>query len=317
MLARSTKMLASLVAVVLVVEGAVRVVASGFPEPVTWYHEIAQAKVEQLSDLDDDLDLVFIGTSQTYHGIDPAVVDRRLGTRSYNAAIPAGIPPLQRRWVDDAVLGHRDVDTVVWSLSPIDLNAARPQDMRPIYDEALEVRDGVLAGVDRWLSARLAMFRHRRVLADSRSWFDADDPVDHARGVLQANGKRRPGRANTSDAERRRVLRDVIGDYEVGGHMSDDIRRTVAALRERNVDVVFVWLPQAPRFLELLPDRSADDDAEREARRLAAELDVSFIDVSDGYGNEDFSDFTHLTGEAAERLSATVADELAERVSQE
>jgi hypothetical protein len=166
MLARSTKMLASLVAVVLVVEAAVRVVSSGFPEPVTWYHEIAQAKVEQLIDLDDDLDYVFIGTSQTYHGIDPAVVDRRLGTRSYNAAIPAGIPPLQHRWLDDAVLRHRDVDTVVWPMSSIDLNAARPQDMRPVYDDAFEVRGGVLADVDRWLSARLAMFRHRRVLAD-------------------------------------------------------------------------------------------------------------------------------------------------------
>lgn len=315
MLARSTKMLASLVAVLLVVEAAVRVVSSGFPEPVTWYHEIAQAKVEHLDELDGDLDYVFIGTSQTYHGIDPAVVDQRLGTRSYNAAIPAGIPPLQRRWLEDAVLRHRAVDTVVWPISSIDLNAARPQDMRPIYDEAFEVRDGVLADADRWLSARLAMFRHRRILADSRSWFDADDPVDSARSVLHANGKRRPGRTNTSVAERRRIRRDVIGDYEVGGHMSAEIRRTVGALRERDVDVVLVWLPQAPRFLDLLPDESADAAAEREAQRLAADLGVSFIDVSDGYGDEDFIDFTHLNGEAAQRLSTTVADELAERGS--
>lgn len=316
MLARSTKMLASLVAVLLTVEAAVRVVAGGFPEPVTWYHEIAQAKVEQLAEQDDDLDYVFIGTSQTYHGIDPSVIDRRLGTRSYNAAIPAGIPPLQRRWVEDAVLRHRAVDTVVWAISSIDLNAARPQDVTPLYDESFEVHDGVLADVDRWLSARLAMFRHRRVLADSRSWFDADDPVDRARGVLHANGKRRPGRANTGDAERRRILRDVIGEYEVGGRMSADIRRTVGALRERDIDVILVWLPQAPRFLDLLPDRSSDAVARREAQRLAADLDVSFIDVSDGYGNEDFVDFTHLGGEAAQRLSTTVASELAERGSQ-
>lgn len=316
MVARSTQMLASLVAVLLVVEAAVRLVAAGFPEPVTWYHEIAQAKVEQLAERDDDLDYVFIGTSQTYHGVDPEVIDRRLGTRSYNAAIPAGIPPIQRRWLEDAVLPHRGVDTVVWPISSIDLNAARPQEVTPLYDESFEVRHGVLADVDRWLSERSAVFRHRRVLTDSRSWFDADDPVDRARDVLHASGKRRPGRANTSEAERRRIRRDVIGEFEVGGRMSDDIRRTVAALRERNVDVVFVWLPQAPRFLDLLPDRSADADAEREARRIAAELDVSFIDVSDGYGNEDFSDFTHLSGEAAQRLSATVADELAERGSQ-
>jgi len=315
MLGRSTKMLASFVAVLLVVETAVRVVSSGFPEPVTWYHEIAQAKVEQLAEQDDDLDYVFIGTSQTYHGIDPAIVDRRLGTRSYNAAIPAGIPPLQRRWLEDAVLRHRAVDTVVWPISSIDLNAARPQDVTPLYDESFEVRHGMLADVDRWLSARLAMFRHRRVLTDSRSWFDADDPVDRARDVLHTNGKRRPGRANTGDAERRRILRDVIGEYEVGGRMSADIRRTVGALRERDVDVILVWLPQAPRFLELLPDPSSDAAARREAQRLAADLDASFIDVSVGYGNEDFIDFTHLSGEAAQRLSTTVANDLAERGS--
>jgi hypothetical protein len=313
MLARSTKMLASLVAVLLAVEAAVRVVAGGFPEPVTWYHEIAQAKVEQLAAQDHDLDYVFIGTSQTYHGIDPAIVDRRLGTRSYNAAIPAGIPPIQRRWLEDAVLARRTVDTVVWPISSIDLNAARPQDVTPIYDESFEVRHGVLADVDRWLSARLAMFRHRRVLTDSRSWFDADDPLDRARGVLHANGKRRPGRANTGDAERRRILRDVIGEFEVGGRMSADIRWTIDALRERDVEVILVWLPQAPRFLDLLPDRSSDAAAKREAQRIAADLDVSFIDVSDGYGNEDFNDFTHLSGEAAQRLSIAVANGLAER----
>ncbi|MCO8128672.1 hypothetical protein NHL50_15785 [Acidimicrobiia bacterium EGI L10123] len=313
MLARASKMLATLVAVLLTVEVAIRAVSSGFAEPVTWYHEIAQAKVEQIAEQDGELDYVFIGTSQTYHGIDPAVIDRRLSTRSYNAAIPAGIPPLQRRWLDDAVLPDLEVDTVVWPLSSIDLNAARPQEVAPLYDEAFEARDGVLAEVDRWLSARSATFRHRRTLADPRSWLEADDPVSGARDVLHANGKRRPGRANTSDAERRRIRRDVIGDYELGGRMSEDIRRTVGALREQGVDVVFVWLPQAPRFLDLLPDPSVDVAAEREARRLATDLDVPFVDVSDGYGNEDFSDFTHLSGDAAERLSAALADELAER----
>ena len=312
MLARATKMLATLLAVLLTVEVTIRAVSAGFAEPVTWYHEIAQAKVEQIAEHDEELDYVFIGTSQTYHGIDPAVIDERLGTRSYNAAIPAGIPPLQRRWLDDAVLPDLEVDTVVWPLSSIDLNAARPQEVAPLYDEAFEARGGLLADADRWLSVRLATFRHRRTLADPRSWFETDDPVSDARDVLHANGKRRPGKENTSDAERRRIRRDVIGDYELGGRMSADIRRTVGALREEGVDVVFVWLPQAPRFLDLLPDPSVDDAAEREARRLAADLDVSFIDVSDGYGNEDFSDFTHLSGEAAGRLSAALADELAE-----
>lgn len=307
------KMLTTLLAVFLMAEAGARLITSGFPEPVTWYHEIAQAKVEQMAEQDGELDFVFIGTSQSYHGIDPAVVDERLGTRSYNAAIPAGIPSLQRRWLDDALLPGLEIDTVVWPMSSIDLNAARPQDMTPIYDEAFEARGGLLADADRWLSARLDLFRHRRTLADPRSWFDADDPVDSARGLLQDNGKRRPASTNLGSDERRRVSRDVIGDFEVGGRMSADIRHTVEALRRRNIDVIFVWLPQAPRFVDLLPDPSLDDEARREARRLADNLDVSLIDVSDGFGDDDFVDFTHLGGEAAERLSTRVAGELADR----
>ena len=95
----------------------------------------------------------------------------------------------------------------------------------------------------------------------------------------------------------------MIGEFEVGGRMSTEIRETVGALRERDVEVILVWLPQAPRFLDLLPDRSSHAAARSEAERLAADLDISFIDVSDGYGNEDFTDFTHLSGEAARRVS--------------
>lgn len=95
--------------------------------------------------------------------------------------------------------------------------------------------------------------------------------------------------------------------------MSDDIRATVDALRGEGIDVVFVWLPQAPRFVDLLPEPSLDAEARREAHRLARDLDVSLIDVSHGFGDEDFIDFTHLDGDAARRLSQRLAGELAQR----
>jgi hypothetical protein len=256
------------------------------------------------------LDLVFTGTSQSYHAIDPELIDARLDTRSYNAGIPAGIPTVQRRWLFDAVLANLEVDTVVWALSSVDLNAARPQQMRPVYDSSFATRGGVLAQVDRWLHDRLALFRHRRTLVDPRQWVTSDDPLGQARSVLRSSGKRAPGGPNLGERERRRVQRDVIGDFGIGGHMSDAIRETVAELRTRDVDVVFVLLPEAPRFVELLPDADLHEQARAEAVRLADDLGVHLIDVSDGFGDDDFIDFTHLDGDAAERLSRRLAAEL-------
>ena len=306
------RFVAALLAVLLVAEVGFRALDGRFAEPVTWYHEIAQAKVEHLEGIDEPLDLVFTGTSQSYHGIDPRVVDAHLGTRSYNAGIPAGIPPVQRRWLFDAVLPEVEVDTVVWAMSSVDLNDARPQSVIDLYDTALETRRGVLADADRWLSERSALFRHRRSFADPQAWVDDDDPVDRARRVLHSSGKRRPGSPNLSDRERQRIRRDVVGDFRVGGRMVDLVAETVRELQARDIDVVLVWLPEAPRFAELLPDRSMQREAKREADRLARRLGVALVDVSRGYRNRDFIDFTHLDGDAADRLSAELARRLAE-----
>lgn len=309
---RLLRMLAALLAVLLSAELGLRVIGTGLPEPVVWYHEIAQAKTEQMEDHEGPLDFVFTGTSQSYHAIDPELIDVHLGTRSYNAGIPAGVPAVQRRWIFDAVVPNLETDTVVWALSSVDLNGARPKEMLPIYESAFAARPGVLADADRWLFDRLALFRHRRTLADPSAWFRDEDALRNARSVLLSSGKRTPGTENLTDQERRRVQREVIGDFAVGGQMSEAIRETVAELRARDIDVVFVWLPEAPRFVDLLPERSMSEQAKEEAAHLADELGVRMLDVSSGYDDDDFIDFTHLDGNAAQRLSATLAAALAE-----
>ena len=306
MLRRLATMLATMLAVLVGAELAVRVLAHDLPEPVTWYHEIAQAKAEQMEGRQEPVDFVFAGTSQTYHGIDPDPIDTRLGSRSYNAGIPAGIPTVQRRWLFDAVLPNLEVDTVVWSLSSVDLNARRPQQMESVYESALVTRTGLLPAADRWLSERLALFRHRRTLADPQAWSNDDDPLEEARRILLSSGKRIEGSPDLSERERRRVRR-IVGEFEVGGHMSDAVRDTVTELQRRGIDVVLVWLPEAPRFVELLPDAAVHDEARAEARRLAAELGVPLLDVSDGFGDDDFIDYRHLGDSAAQELSARLA----------
>jgi hypothetical protein len=302
--------LGGLLAVVLVAELALRVVGPGLPEPMVWYHEIAHAKTEQMEQHEGPLDFVFTGTSQSYHAIDPELIDERLGSRSYNAGIPAGVPPVQARWLFDAVVPNLEVDTVVWALSSVDMNGARPKQMEPVYDSAFATRRGALAELDRWLFDRLALFRHRRTVADPQAWFSQDDPLGAARSVLLSSGKRTPGTPNLSEQERQRVHRDVVGDFEVGGRMTQAIWETVEELRARDIEVVFVWLPEAPRFVDLLPDPGSQQQAKDEALRLADDLGAPIVDVSSGFGNDDFIDFTHLDGDAADRLSLRLSKEL-------
>ena len=309
---RPLRLLGSLLAVLVVAELVLRVLAPGLPEPVTWYHEIADVKTEQMEQHEGPLDLVFTGTSQSYHAIDPELIDARLDTRSYNAGIPAGIPTVQRRWLFDAVLPNLEVDTVVWALSSVDLNAARPQEMASVYESSFATRPGLLAQIDRWLHDRTALFRYRRTLVDPRELVRRDDPVSRARSVVRPSGKRESGGTNVTERERARIRREVIGDYEVGGRMSRSIRETVAELQARDVDVVFVVLPDAPRFVELLPDPSLHERAVQELARLAEELDVPLVDVSDGCSDDDFIDFTHVDGDAGERISERLAEVLHE-----
>lgn len=305
------RMLLAVIGVLVTAEMGVRLIGPDLPEPIIWYHEIAQAKTEQIENHDGPLDLVFTGTSQSYHAIDPDLIDDRLGTRSYNAGIPAGIPTVQRRWLFDTVVPNLETDTVVWALSSVDLNAARPSPMAPVYDSAFATRKGLLAEVDRWLFDRMALFRHRRTLADPRSWSREDDPLGEARSVLLSSGKRTPGSINLTGRERRRVRQEVVGDFEVGGRMTEAIEETVEELEGRGIEVLFVWLPEAPRFVNLLPDPSAHGRAKDEAVRLAETLGVPFIDVSAGFEDDDFIDFTHIDGDAAQRLSARLSRLLA------
>src|SRR5690606_30603200 len=106
---------------------------------------------------------------------------------------------------------------------------------------------------------------------------------------------------------------DVIGDFRVGGRMSEIVVETVGELQSRGIDVILVWLPEAPRFVDLLPDPGVLREARTEAGRLAEALGVPIVDVNEGFGDDDFIDFTHLDGEAAERLSAELAERLAGR----
>ena len=306
------RMAAGFLAVVLVAELALRLAGALIPEPRDWYHDIAQAKAEQLTSMDGtELDLLITGTSQTYYAIGPRMIDETLGTTSYNAAIPAGVPPIQERWLLDQVLDRVDTDVVVWGMSVIDLNDGRDLTVLDSYESAHATRPGTLAAAERTLAKGSGLFRYRRQLVDPDAWADRTK-LDAIRSVIRDDGQRQPSKRTPTAAERRRVSSQVVSDFEVGGIMMASARRTMQQLDDRGIDVVIVWLPVPDRLVELLPHRGDEVRARQKARQLAADFDATFVDVSEGFTNDDFLDYTHLGEEAAVRLTHRLSRQLAD-----
>ena len=296
--------------VLLAAEIAVRVFGAFLPEPRNWYHDIAQAKAEQLRGMrNTDLDLLFAGTSQTYYAIGPRLIDDELGTKSYNAAVPAGVPPIQERWLLNQVLSRVDTDVVVWGLSVLDLNDGRDLSVVDAYLAAQATRPGKVAETERLLARWSGLVRYRRQLVDPDAWEDRTK-MEAIRSVIRSDGQRRPANREPSDAERRHVQDHVVADYKTGGAMVASLRRTIAAIEDRGIDVVIVWLPVPERLVELLPQPGVETAARRETMELSADLDAAFLDVSAGFTNEDFLDFTHLGEPAAKRLSHRLSSKL-------
>lgn len=304
------RMAAGFLGVLLVAEIAVRMLGAVLPEPRDWYHDIAQAKAEQLEQMKgSELDMVFAGTSQTYYAIGPRAIDGTLGTKSYNAAIPAGVPPLQERWLLNQVLGRVDTDVVVWGMSVLDLNDGRDLTVVDSYTSAPATRRGVLAEIDRRLASQVGLFRYRRQLFDPDAWADRTK-MDAIRSIIRPDGQRQPADRAPSQEERRRIRKQVVADYQTGGRMVASARRTIEALKDRGIEVVVVWLPVPERLLDLLPDSRLEHEARQQARHLADVFALPFLDVSEGFTNDDFLDYTHLGEHAAERLTQQLSAKL-------
>ena len=291
-----------------------RLVGAALPERVAWYHHIADVKARQLAERRGaELDMVFAGTSQTYYGIDVAVIDDRLGTSSYNAGLPAGVPPIQASWLPDHVLRRVDTDLVVWGVSMIDLNDRRDLSVVSAYQEAPATRRGLLPTVDRLLGRWSGLFRHRRQLTDPEIWRQAlrgEDTIEASRRLVRDDGVRVHGDRRPTERQRRRMRNRIVGEFTVGGEMLESFRSTITQVRASGVEVVLAWLPVPDRLLELLDDPQVERDAQLAMQDLAGELGVRLIDVSDGFADHHFLDYTHLGPTGAQLLSARLAEEL-------
>jgi hypothetical protein len=304
-------------AVILSAEGGVRAVNKALPEPIEWYDQHAQVKVEQMDRFDRRgrrADVVFAGTSQVFRGINPTVFDQTSDdeTFSYNAALLSGLPPIMERWLLEEVEPRLKPRVVVWGLSSIDFHERRYGRPLKSYESAPATRKGLMASLQRMSGRLLELVKFRATLRDPEQWQSIRNgrdktpgPVEKAREKMDSRGHSPKLRLNLPEEEERARLRDkVLRGYDVSDRGTKSITRIVRTLERRRVDVVFVWMPVRRGYVDAHPRKESDfEEAERHLAILAERLDVPFLDMSDSIKTKKFTDYHHLGKDGAEQLS--------------
>lgn len=328
-----TRVLRLVTAAAVVIIGAeigARLIAPYLPEPMLYADESTAVKavqLERLGDADRCATIVLAGNSMTRDDLVPSRMASGLeeGVAVYNAALDAASPELLTRWLPDHVLPAADPGLVVIGLSSFDLNdeARISSSALDSFDAAPLSRHDAFGRLQRPLLRHLALFRHRGELRNPVTVWSALDRArrrvrevrpdpDGIPGVLDADGaglSRRGLHYTPAPGSDTLVRRELLNDFSIGGDQASNLRRLVSDLEDTGVDVVLAVLPVTDDYIAAHPDGAADHDRFLGLLdEIAADTDVTGLDLHDWAETEDFADTHHLAGAAADRLSADLPD---------
>jgi hypothetical protein len=309
------------VVVLLLAELVVRGVGGRLPQPLVFYDPVPQVKDAQLSRLSRSggADVVVAGPSSALFGVDPTVLERRLGGGSrvtvYNAGITAGVPAMTADWLERFVLNRVHPRTVVWVLSTVDLNDGVRLPAVDTYFTSLEGRNDVWARLDRAASRHSALFRYRRELRSPKILAEAatraQGPVELWATRLTSGGLATYEGEPLNEVARQQLLSEVA-NFHMGGADTDLVVREIERMNARGIHVVLAEAPVPERAVVLHPHGAADFTAltallDRIAARthsrvvpLPAELRADAL----------YQDYTHLNHAGTARYSDFLANAL-------
>ncbi len=313
-------------------------------ELLRWHEHPAAIKIETLTDSGRQgrsVSTVVAGTSMAQQDLLPEVLAEIAGPSTvgsgdvYNVGLNGGVPVVMERWLLDEIVPRVQPETVIWGVAGLDLSARYGDATMKAYREAPATRPGVLADLDRNVSAASRLVAARQVLRDpSALWGSKADENRQRRSAAESevgpDGRRLAYDLDLS-AQRADEIRRRLTPYQLDREDLAAMIRTVDRLTALDVRVIFVELPVPPRLHQLIDNARTDQGTAdqgtnvqvrfREAmQHLADELDVPFIPLAatapDGFSDADFVDFTHLGPEAADRFSHAVGRYLAELPAQ-
>jgi hypothetical protein len=269
-------------------------------------------------------DVLALGDSVIKFGFDPATVERRLGLKAYNLAVPGTPPPLTyavfRRALDAGahpravVVGQMTLAGDPWA------HVAQLGELVGL-DECLGLarscRDPALFGA--LIAARgLPSFRYRQSL--KAVLIHRAGPDNSARDRLQTWANLRGAELPTPDGsfdgtmEPALEARMVSQPWRVEAVFERYFRRLTDLAGARGVAVVWIVAPIAPEAQARRDALGLDDLHTRNLHAIHARMpEVVVLDARHAaFRASDFLDPVHLNARGAAKLSAAVADVIAE-----
>jgi hypothetical protein len=265
-------------------------------------------------------DLLFAGTSQAARGVVPRVVGSALGLRwTGNVAIPGSQAPVTKRWLLEEVEPRLHPRCVVWGLSSIDFNGARPDPGVARYNAALATRQGLLGTADEILADNVAVAEHRsqlrdpyklgKLLEEAKPSARPTRPLHALLGAVHKNG---PTTARGKHTELLFLEHTLLANFRVTPDYLGAYRTTLEQLADRGVKTAVVIMPVSSTYKGAHPKGTAEYQAwKRLTVRTAEAAGARVIDLDSSMPDSAFSDYVHLTPDAASAWSATLAKKLA------
>jgi len=184
--------------------------------------------------------VVMVGSSLVVNGFDPTLFAELDGRTAFNAGLPALTAEELAFWMPD-VLRLANPSLVVYGLAPRDIRVLREVEGACVADVedwsfAGEVRDGAFGPVDALAGVTwetLLYGQPVRVLADET----------YRRSFDEVGGRRTFPRSTTAEIEAAAKRGAWSGPFATCEPRFDSIAANVAALRERGVGVVVVFMP--------------------------------------------------------------------------
>jgi hypothetical protein len=315
--------------VLLLAEGAVRVIEPRLPEPPDWFSPSAARLVREMDRAEArgvTGGLTVAGSSMAGRGLIPDVLAEGVpdGRPPHSAALSGGgQTTLQARWLLEEVVPRTHPDSVVWGISSLDFNAARRADTIGRYDGARATRRGFFGGADRTLAKVSALARDRAALRDPYLMSQVLTGTDESdalplrappNAITFSLGYKRlpPAKLARMRREEAAFAKNVqLRDFRIGRAEVDAFRRTLRGLRRASVRPAVVLMPVTQQYIDAHPHGERDfDHWVRVVTRVARQEHVLLVDESRAMPVSAFRDLEHLDLPAAKEFSARVNADL-------
>ena len=340
---------AGLLTIILLAEGATRVIENRLPEPADWFSPASARLVREMDQLQAQnvrSSITIVGSSMSGRDLVPSEVARALGDTSKIA--PDTLPPntateaqtadpfiknvsvggggqttVVERWLLEEVVPRIHPQRIIWGVSTLDFNSARRESTIDRYNNARQTRVGALGDADQSLASFSALAKNRAALRDPDGMLKVLTGADLSTRLPNRSQPRAasfdlgykplpPAKLKKMQLREIAYARDVqLRGYSLGREELDAFRRTLRRLKALKTEAAVVLMPATQGYIDAHPHGARDFNEWRTRVTAVAESEgVVVLDRTRSMPDTAFRDAEHLLVPQARDFSLEVATEL-------